>query len=144
MLTLIVTSLNSNEYSSLWIFSCISPSPWIQLFLSCYIANEVIECIPWMLIDKVSPVCEIVFNFIQFPFPAAAFPFLASPAPSWRDPEKITWYCFLGNSVQGFPTTFPTYPQYSKHTFFNPTKISLVKHRSSKKLESVEETHKNS
>lgn len=39
---------------------------------------------------RVSLVCEIVFNFIQFP---------SSPFSL----EKITWYCFLGNSVQGFP-----------------------------------------
>ena len=64
-----------------------------------------------MLIDKVSPVCEIVFNFIQFPSATRATYVLPScpyspPFGTGERKEKITWYCFLGNSVQGFPSYF--------------------------------------
>ena len=64
-----------------------------------------------MLIDKVSPVCEIVFNFIQFPSATRAMYVLPScpyspPFGTGERKEKITWYCFLGNSVQGFPSYF--------------------------------------
>ena len=68
-----------------FIQNCIQCCDILGARLVCDIANEVIECIPWMLIDKVSPVCEIVFNFIQFPL----FPCLSGPDRGSRENYMI-------------------------------------------------------
>ena len=36
-----------------------------------------------------------------------------------RTKEKITWYCFLGNSVQGFPSYFRNYVGYCSRSLLS-------------------------